>query len=85
MFETINKEIQNNHDTVTANVYDRYRDFSNHVAGLLEEFGQITQTQISDRLNQWNAQTSEFTSTMTTAVTALSNVVDEIEGKVGRA
>lgn len=85
MFKELVAELRKNHETITANVYDRYKDFSNHVAELLDEFGQRTQTQVNDRLNQWNTQTSQYTSAMTTAVTALSNVVDEIEGKVGRA
>jgi len=85
MFKDLVAELQNNHETITANVYDRYKDFSNHVAELLDDFGQRTQTQVNDRLNQWNTQTSQYTSAMTTAVTALSNVVDEIEGKVGTA
>lgn len=85
LFDDIIKEIRNNHETITANVYDRYKEFSSHVAELLEEFAQRTNTQVNDRLNQWNTQTSHYTSTMTTAITALSNVIDEIEGKVGRA
>lgn len=85
LFEDIIKEIRNNHETITANVYDRYKEFSNHVNELLDEFAQRTNTQVNDRLNQWNTHTSQYTSTMTTAITALSNVVDEIEGKVGKA
>lgn len=85
LFEDIIKEIRNNHETITANVHDRYKDFSNHVNELLDEFAQRTNTQVNDRLNQWNTQTYQYASTMTNAITALSNVVEEIEGKVGKA
>lgn len=78
-------ELRTHQSAITEDVQDKYTDFSKNVEQLLQNFGQQTQTQLNTRLNEWNARTSEYTKTMTDAVKALASVVDEIEGKVGKA
>ena len=41
------------------------------------------QGQTQERLNEWNRQTSEFTSTMVDAMKALQSVVDDMESRNG--
>jgi ABC-type transporter Mla subunit MlaD len=57
-----------------------------HVASLESELGELltnmmdqVQGQTHERLNSWNEQTSEFTSSMIQAVRALQGVVDDME------
>jgi len=78
-------ELRTHQSAISEDVQDKYTDFSKDVEQLLQNFGQQTQAQINTRLNEWNARTSEYTKTMTDAVKALASVVDEIEGKVGKA
>jgi hypothetical protein len=85
LFGDFASELRTQQNTITEDVQDKYTDFSKDVEKLMQNFGQQTQAQINTRLNEWNARTSEYTKTMTDAVKALASVVDEIEGKVGRA
>jgi hypothetical protein len=59
-------------------------DFSNHVAELLSDYSQKVSSQTAERLNVWNQQTNEYVGTMSSAIIALSSVVDEIEDKVSK-
>lgn len=52
------------------------------MTGLLRQFASEAQEQTSDRLNHWNHQTAEYTTTMNGAIQALAGVVDEMEGKL---
>ncbi len=53
------------------------------VASLMEQYGNKVNSQTADRMDVWNKQTAVYLSDMTRAVQAISNVLDEIEGKVG--
>jgi len=53
------------------------------VSDLLTSYSSQVQGQTTERLNEWNIQTSEYIGTMTSAVNALGNVVEEIEYKLG--
>lgn len=55
-----------------------------HLNSLLVEYGKQVNDQTTARLNIWNEQTSEYTGQMTSAMKALSSVIDEIETKTGR-
>jgi len=52
------------------------------VADLLSDYSERVQDQTVARLNTWNEQTNNYISSMTNAVSTLSGVVDEIDGKV---
>ncbi len=55
--------------------------FSTTVNDLLRSYAEQVATQTRERLNQWNQQTSAFTTSMTTAVQALHDFIDELEAK----
>lgn len=59
--------------------------FSTTVNTLLRNYAEQVTTQTRERLNQWNQQTSEFTTSMTTAVQALHDFIDELEAKTPKA
>ncbi|GIU15830.1 MULTISPECIES: anti-phage ZorAB system protein ZorA [unclassified Shewanella] len=67
------KELQNN-----------VISLKDHLNVLLVEYGNQVNDQTTARLNVWNEQTSEYTGQMTSAMKALSSVIDEIETKTGR-
>lgn len=48
----------------------------------LSSYSQEVTSQTNERLKEWNNQTFEFTKNMTSAVSAISTLVDEIEQKV---
>jgi len=85
IFQDLAVELKTQQKDITEDVESRYTDFSKNVAELMTDFGRQTQSQINDRLNEWNSQTSEYTRTMTDAIKALASVVDEIEVKVVRS
>lgn len=58
--------------------------FSTTVNDLLRSYAEQVTTQTRERLNQWNQQTSEFTASMTTAVQALHDFIDELETKASK-
>lgn len=47
----------------------------------LTEYSETVRSQTNERLSEWNSQTTEFASQMLETSRALSNVIDEIEGK----
>lgn len=56
-------------------------EVEDHVAKLLSNYAAAVQNQTSDRMREWNSQTNEYVSLMTSAVHALSDVVDGMETK----
>lgn len=57
-------------------------ELEKQVAELLTNYSSQVSGQTTDRLREWNEQTNEFSSAMKDVVTAMSNVVDEIETKM---
>ncbi|MBY5990507.1 anti-phage ZorAB system protein ZorA [Ferrimonas balearica] len=54
----------------------------NRLNQLLREYSQEVQTQTTERMENWNQQTSAYTTQMTSAIEALAGAVDEIETKI---
>ncbi|GAB5521696.1 MAG: anti-phage ZorAB system protein ZorA [Rhodothermales bacterium] len=52
--------------------------------GLLRDYGELVSNQTQERMNDWNKNTSAYTSNMTTAVQVLSGVVDELSEVLDR-
>lgn len=77
------KELESSLQDLFASLKDELNtlleDLIEQTRKLLEEYGGIVETQTRDRLNDWNKQTSEFTSTMVDAIRTLAGVVDEME------
>jgi len=57
-------------------------ELESQMTALLTAYATEAQEQTSDRLNAWNHQTNEFTSTLVDAVRCISEVVDQIESSV---
>lgn len=60
------------------------KDLEKQVSGLLSEYSDRVNSQTTTRLNEWNVQTNTYIGSMTDAVRAINDVVDEIDGKVAR-
>jgi DNA repair exonuclease SbcCD ATPase subunit len=52
-----------------------------HLGELLAAYAEKVQTQTSDRMNEWNKQTSAYIGLMTNAVRAISDIVEGMESK----
>ena len=52
------------------------------IASLLNDYSERVQAQTVSRMNTWNEETNKYISSMTDAVRALNDVVDEIDGKL---
>lgn len=61
---------------------ENINDLAKQMTKLLKGFAQEAQDQTTNRLQHWNEQTTQYTTTMTNAINALAGVVDDIEGKL---
>jgi len=69
-------------DSLGKSLRDHVEGLETQVAGLLNDYSERVQSQTVARLNTWNEQTSTYIASMTDAVRALNDVVDEIDSKV---
>jgi len=65
-----------------SNLGDQVSELEKNVASLLDEYAVKVNSQTTNRMNEWNTHTSAYIGEMTRAVQSMSNVIDEIEGKV---
>jgi len=65
-----------------SNLGDQVGELEKNVASLLDEYAVKVNSQTTNRMNEWNTHTSAYIGEMTRAVQSMSNVIDEIEGKV---
>jgi len=59
-------------------------ELEEELTNLLKGYSDQVQNQTYSRLNEWNEQTREYTTTMKDVVSALASVVDEMETKLDR-
>jgi len=59
-------------------------DLEDELSKLLTGYSEQVQSQTYGRLNEWNEQTREYTTSMKDVVNALASVVDEMETKLDR-
>ena len=76
------QQVEQHFKALTERLEKHREDFDSQVTKLLSGYADQVSGQTRERLNQWNKQTQEYTTTMTNAIQALSEVVDEIEDKV---
>lgn len=76
------QEVEQHFKALTERLKQHSEEFSEKVARLLSDYANQVSGQTSDRLNHWNEQTQQYTTAMTNAIQALSDVVEEIESKV---
>lgn len=74
--------VEGHFDTLSKSLSDSVESLGNQVAELLKDYSERVQSQTVARLNTWNEQTNNYIGSMTDAVRALNNVVDEIDGKI---
>ncbi|MBI9088307.1 MAG: anti-phage defense ZorAB system ZorA [Desulfobacterium sp.] len=65
-----------------AALNDHVENLEAQLTKILSDYGDRVNGQTIERLNVWNKHTSEYTRTMTDAISSLAGVVDEIETKV---
>lgn len=80
------QQVEQHFNALTERLKQDREDFSKQVAKLLSDYTDQVRGQTSDRLNEWNKQTQEYTTAMTNAIRALNEVVNEVveemDGKV---
>ena len=76
------KAVDQNMNKFISDMTEQVSKLDAQTADLMSDFASSVSGQTRERLNQWNEQTNEFTSTMKSAIESISQVVDEIEGKV---
>ena len=75
------QQVEQHFNALTERLSTHSEDFSRQVEKLLSDYHDQVNSQTQIRLNQWNEQTQAYITTMTNAVQALSEVVDEIEDR----
>ena len=63
-------------------INNHVNSLESQLESMLSDYGERVEGQTHERLEQWNEQTSKYTSLMTDAIHALSGVVDDIESRV---
>lgn len=76
------QQVEQHFKALTERLKQHNEEFSEKVARLLSDYADHVSGQTRERLNQWNKQTQKYTNTMTNAIQALNEVVEEIEGKI---
>ena len=77
-FEKLSETVEG-HITEIGNSMENYR---NEVKRLLDEYSEKVTGTTGDRLNQWNEQTREFSSTLVQAVSSMNDMLDDIDEKL---
>jgi len=73
------------HESFENTLKDHISELEKQVAKLLSDYGEQVQQQTHDRLNEWNRQTLDFSTTMRDAIYTISDVVNEIEDQLSKA
>lgn len=68
-------------ESLQKSLNEHVSELEEHLARLLSNYAERVQSQTSDRMDQWNVHTNQYTTAMTSAIQALASVVDEIENK----
>ena len=76
------QQVEQHFNALTERLKQHNEEFSEKVANLLSDYADKVSGQTRERLNEWNKQTQEYTTTMTNAIQALNEVVEEIQGKI---
>ncbi|HAW19794.1 MAG TPA: hypothetical protein DCX14_06390 [Flavobacteriales bacterium] len=72
-------------DTLGESLRTHVEELESQVARLLTDYAERVNNQTTNRLNVWNEQTNAYIGSMTAAISAIGDVVDEIDSRVGRA
>ena len=72
------RELQN---TLRAHIQEIGEETTKQMTNLLNEYGTQVQTQVNERMREWNNQTKDFCQSMINAVQTINEVVDTMEMK----
>ena len=78
------QQVKQHFQDLTERLKQHNEEFGEQMAKLLSDYAHQVTGQTRDRLNQWNEQTQQYTTTMTSAIQALSDIVSEIEDNAGQ-
>lgn len=79
------ENVKENFTYLAKSLDDSVMTLSQKIAELLDDYSDRVKNQTVQRMATWNEQTNQYISSMTDAVRALNDVVDEIDGKVSSA
>ncbi len=80
-FESVEKNLHGFQEKMRAHVEDMRVQMNE----MMKSFAESVNVQTTERLREWNAQTAEYTQTMTSAIQAIADVVEDIEDKTERS
>lgn len=76
------ENVKDNFTVLAKSLDDSVHTLSQKIAELLDDYSERVKNQTVQRMTTWNEQTNQYISSMTDAVRALNDVVDEIDGKI---
>ena len=79
-FESVDENLNGFQESMRGHV----ENMREQMRELMESYAESVKVQTTERFSEWNSQTAEYISTMTNAVNAIADVVDDIESKTGR-
>lgn len=79
-FEAVDQHL----DSFTKNMQAAVESLERQMEELMISFANQVSSTTQERMNEWNQQTSQYTSSMTAAIDALAGVVDDIDNKASR-
>jgi len=79
------KAVDQNMNKFINDMSDQVVRLDSQTADLMADFAGRVSDQTRHRMDEWNKNTSEFTTSMRNAIQSISNVVDEIDGKMSVA
>jgi polyhydroxyalkanoate synthesis regulator phasin len=69
-------------DKLGVSLKTHVEELEQQVATLLEDYSGRVHSQTNNRMDEWNTQTNKYIGSMTDAVRAINDVVDEMDGKL---
>ena len=73
-FDSVDKNLNGFQEQMRSHV----ENMRERMRELMESFAESVKVQTTERFNEWNSQTAEYVSTMTNAVNAIADVVDDM-------
>lgn len=77
------KAVDQNMNKFISDMREQVENLEAQSAHLLEDFAKRVSDQTRQRMNEWNEQTNQYTTSMERAVHTINNVVSEIDSKIG--
>jgi predicted nucleic acid-binding Zn-ribbon protein len=76
--------LKQNLESTNKELRAQVEDLSREMEQWLQKYAEQVTQQTRDRMNEWNEQTRQFADNLHRSVNAISQLVDEIEGKMSR-